>query len=208
MTMIRCPECGNMISDKASNCVKCGAPIVKKIKCDECGTQYDESKSKCPECGCPTPRTNNTGAGQQRQYTQTPPPGPMGYSQFAGNAQNMSREDRVQRFLMYNAKFFPQMRVEDIRSALMGLDDRKMQSVECMTFKDPMTMLLISIFLGGLGVDRFMLNEVGTGVAKLITCLICIGFVWWLIDLFQISDMTKEHNYKQLYMMLEYNAVM
>lgn len=29
MAMIKCPECGNMVSDKAENCPKCGYPIAK-----------------------------------------------------------------------------------------------------------------------------------------------------------------------------------
>ena len=40
--------------------------------------------------------------------------------------------------------------------------------------------LLLSIFLGELGIDRFYLGKVGTGILKLITLG---GFgVWWLID--------------------------
>lgn len=31
-------------------------------------------------------------------------------------------------------------------------------------YKDPTTMLLISIFLGSIGVDRFMLGDTGMGV--------------------------------------------
>lgn len=30
MALIKCPECGNMISDKASNCPKCGAPRMEQ----------------------------------------------------------------------------------------------------------------------------------------------------------------------------------
>ncbi|QEW04338.1 TM2 domain-containing protein [Microbacterium lushaniae] len=41
--------------------------------------------------------------------------------------------------------------------------------------------LLLSIFLGEFGIDRFYLGKIGTGILKLITVG---GFgVWWLIDL-------------------------
>lgn len=49
--------------------------------------------------------------------------------------------------------------------------------------------LLISIFFGSLGVDRFVLGHVGLGLLKLITLG---GFgVWWLIDVILIA--TKYH---------------
>ena len=42
-------------------------------------------------------------------------------------------------------------------------------------------LLLLSIFIGGLGIDRFYVGKIGTGILKLITLG---GFgVWWLIDL-------------------------
>ncbi|MCU4117123.1 TM2 domain-containing protein [Mycoplasma zalophi] len=45
--------------------------------------------------------------------------------------------------------------------------------------------LLISFFLGGLGIDRFIKGQIGLGVLKLITAG---GFgIWWLIDLILIA---------------------
>lgn len=45
--------------------------------------------------------------------------------------------------------------------------------------------LIMSIFFGSLGVDRFIMGKVGTGILKLIT-LGGLG-VWWLIDLILIA---------------------
>jgi len=47
-----------------------------------------------------------------------------------------------------------------------------------------LTLLLLSIFLGSLGVDRFYVGKIGTGILKLVTVG---GFgIWWLIDLIMI----------------------
>jgi TM2 domain-containing membrane protein YozV len=43
-----------------------------------------------------------------------------------------------------------------------------------------LTLFLLSIFLGELGVDRFYVGKIGTGILKLITVGGC--GVWWLID--------------------------
>ena len=51
-----------------------------------------------------------------------------------------------------------------------------------------LTALLLSIFLGTLGVDRFYMGYVGLGILKLLTGGGC--GIWWLIDLILIA--TKE----------------
>ena len=47
--------------------------------------------------------------------------------------------------------------------------------------KDWLVTLLLSIFVGGLGIDRFYLGYIGLGILKLITFGGC--GIWWLIDL-------------------------
>lgn len=45
--------------------------------------------------------------------------------------------------------------------------------------------LVMSIVFGSLGVDRFILGRIGTGILKLITLG---GFgIWWLVDLILIA---------------------
>ena len=50
---------------------------------------------------------------------------------------------------------------------------------------DWLTTLLLSIFLGGLGVDRFYTGYMGLGIAKLLTLGGC--GIWSLIDIVLIA---------------------
>ena len=55
--MIKCPNCGKEISDKAKKCVHCGfvfeEEINKEVKCAECGSILTDDMDTCPNCGCP-----------------------------------------------------------------------------------------------------------------------------------------------------------
>ena len=63
--------------------------------------------------------------------------------------------------------------------------------------KDPTTILLFSIFLGGFGIDRFVLGQTVLGLFKLITLGGC--GLWWFIDLFLIMGATKDINAQSAY---------
>jgi TM2 domain-containing membrane protein YozV len=63
-------------------------------------------------------------------------------------------------------------------------------------YKNPFMMLLISVFWGVLGVDRFLLGQVSIGVLKLLTGGAC--GIMWIIDMIKIQDMTRDYNYKKL----------
>ncbi len=51
---------------------------------------------------------------------------------------------------------------------------------------NPNTAFILSLFLGGLGIDRMYVGDVGLGVLKLLTGG-GLG-IWWLIDLFLIRE--------------------
>ncbi|MBF6309363.1 TM2 domain-containing protein, partial [Nocardia farcinica] len=88
---------------------------------------------------------------------------------------------------------FPPTSMMAIRSQLEKLDDSKFAFLQSLNYKNPTTVLILSIFLGVLGVDRFMLGQAGLGVLKLLTCG-GLG-IWAIVDWFIISGKTKEVNY-------------
>ena len=51
MAMIKCPECGHPISNRAPVCPNCGVEIEGKVvKCPYCGEYYFKAKMSCPHC--------------------------------------------------------------------------------------------------------------------------------------------------------------
>ena len=80
------------------------------------------------------------------------------------------------------------------------MDESKFALASSVELKDPTTMLLISLFLGGWGVDRFMLGDKGMGVLKLLTGG-CCGILT-IVDWFSVQNKTKEMNFNKFMTML------
>lgn len=108
---------------------------------------------------------------------------------------------KVDMFMMTNSKFFEGYHLNAIRERLLKLDESKWTMVQFAQFKDPSTALLISIFAGNIGIDRFYIGDTGMGVGKLLTCG-GLG-IWAIVDWFLIQGATKEKNmetFNQLFM--------
>jgi len=83
-----------------------------------------------------------------------------------------------------------------IKSKLKAVPDERFDELMTVKMKNPVAILLVSIFLGIFGIDRFMVNSVGMGVLKLFTFG---GFgIIYLYDIFTISKKGKEKNYTTL----------
>ena len=57
--------------------------------------------------------------------------------------------------------------------------------------------MIISLLGGTLGIDRFLLGQIGLGVGKLLTCGGC--GIWSIVDLFLIMDATRQSNAQKLF---------
>lgn len=107
---------------------------------------------------------------------------------------------KVDMFMMANAKYFEGHHVETVRRRLLELDESKWVTAQSVQLKDPTTTLIVSILVGGLGIDRFMIGDTGVGIAKLLTCG---GFgIWTIIDWFMIMGATRTKNIEKLHLAL------
>lgn len=104
-------------------------------------------------------------------------------------------KEKVDQFMMANAKFFPPMMVGQIKEKLATLSEDKETMLISTDWKNPTVGFLFAFFLGGFGADRFWLGDTGLAVVKLITC--GAGGIWSLIDLFTVGKRTREYNYKK-----------
>ncbi|KGO95026.1 TM2 domain-containing protein [Flavobacterium subsaxonicum] len=103
---------------------------------------------------------------------------------------------KVDMYLMTNAKYFQAQHLNYIRERLLLMDESKWFMIQSAELKDPTTLLIISIVAGGLGIDRFMLGDTGLGVAKLLTCG-GLG-IWTIVDWFLVMDLTRQKNMERL----------
>lgn len=103
---------------------------------------------------------------------------------------------KVDMFMMTNGKFFESHHVMQIRDRLLAIDDSKWGVIQTLQFKDPTTILIVSLLGGSLGIDRFMIGDTGLGVGKLLTCG-GLG-IWGIIDWFMIMGATREKNMAKL----------
>lgn len=103
---------------------------------------------------------------------------------------------KVDMYIMTNGKFFESIHIAQIRERLLSLDENKWGMIQAAPMKDPQTALIISIFLGTYGIDRFYIGDTGLGVGKLLTC--GGAGIWAIIDWFGIQKATREKNFDKL----------
>ena len=109
---------------------------------------------------------------------------------------NKMEQQKVDMYIMSNQKYFPAEKIMYLKEKLLSMDEAKFSMVSCVELKDPTTVLIISLLLGVLGIDRFMIGDTGLGILKLLTGG-CCGILA-IIDWFTVPKKAKEVNFNKL----------
>ena len=102
------------------------------------------------------------------------------------------RATKVEKYIKRNRSKLDKKLSVVLAEKLLTVSDEKFNDVEYYYLKSPSKMRLTSIFLGWLGIDRFLMGDIGIGTLKFFT-LGC-GGVLWLIDIFKLPKKIKEEN--------------
>ncbi|RBQ30095.1 TM2 domain-containing protein [Aliarcobacter vitoriensis] len=83
-----------------------------------------------------------------------------------------------------------------MQEKLYNLDDKKTSYITMLNLKSPIMRLILGLFLGGLGVDRFYKGDIGLSILKLLT----LGglAIWTIIDLFLVFKGIKKDNLQKV----------
>ena len=83
------------------------------------------------------------------------------------------------------------------KQALEAADESAYDVIISTPLKSKTTCLILSIFFGGVGVDRFYIGDIGLGIAKLLFGWLTLG-IWPLVDIFLSYKKCEEKNLETL----------
>ena len=100
------------------------------------------------------------------------------------------KQDQIDMYIMTNQKYLPADKIVFIKQKMQEVDDEKFSLISALEYKDPMTILLVSIMLG----------DTGMGILKLLTMGLC--GVLTIVDWFTVQKKAKDVNFQNLMMIL------
>ena len=106
----------------------------------------------------------------------------------------------VENYIMSNREFFPSIKLIYLKNKLLKMDKDKFERVCLCDLKSPTIILLVSVFLGGIGIDRFMIGDIGMGILKLLTGGLC--GIFWIYDIFTITERVKKINFESMVLLI------
>ena len=106
-------------------------------------------------------------------------------------------ESQINDFLKINKNFLDESKTLIIKERLEKLDESKLFSLSFIQFRDPKIFFAISWFGGTLGLDRFLIGDIGIGLLKLFLNIFTF-FLPFVMDLFFIQKRIREKNFIKL----------
>ena len=100
--------------------------------------------------------------------------------------------NQVNFWLSINAENFAPETLPIIKSKLDQMDDTQMMYLQSTSFKKPSTIFIVALILGW---ERFLLDDIGLGVLKVMTAFGC--GIWWLIDVISAKKRAQKYNFDQ-----------
>ena len=101
-------------------------------------------------------------------------------------------KEQVDMYFTANAKYFPSESIGLLREKMLKAGEDRDIFIQSVKLKEPTTLLIVSIFLGSLGIDRFMAGDTGLGVLKLLTGGVC--GIMTIVEWFIIMKRAREKN--------------
>ncbi|HEM3703207.1 TPA: TM2 domain-containing protein [Streptococcus suis] len=108
-------------------------------------------------------------------------------------AGEIETSQHVQQFLLMNSNKFEGADYLVLQKTLNGISQEKARQIYMVDLKDTQIVLICSLLFGGLGIDRFIIGDVGLGILKLITAG-GLG-IWTIIDCFLTYKKARRINF-------------
>lgn len=103
--------------------------------------------------------------------------------------------EKIHLFIATKGDNFPTESLPIIRERLANMSSENEMAIMAADYTNPVLAIILSVIVGELGIDRFLIGDIGLGIGKLLTGGGC--GIWWLIDLFLIMDATKRKNFEK-----------
>lgn len=105
-------------------------------------------------------------------------------------------ENKVTSFIVSSKDKLPANKVVYVKEKLSKANDSSFDALMATNLKSPVIGLILSLFLGSFGIDRFYAGDTLKGVLKLITLGAC--GIWTIIDWFLIMGSIKDKNFNEV----------